>query len=251
MDEYILFGKWFNSNRLYNPFTKRKIKRDKKTYKKVLKIINSYIDSNNKFFYIKKRLNKICPFSMETINNGFIIEKIWNPFSGKFLDTKDPFGPLCCDPDFLIYYFYSNRLKYIYTHGDFNSTGFLGDAIGKFPEFNIPGRGNHPEWYLFRLPINDCYIDNNCVKYVTMGPVLSKEDISNIYNLALINNTYYEKFNQEIPNIIELYDIYHKVINKCPYVIDSTVINTLGNEYIMQMKMDYYMPFIYKIINFK
>ena len=88
MDEYILFGKWFNSDRLYNPFTKRKIKKDKKTYKKVLKIINSFIDNNNKFFYIKKRLNKICPFSMEVINNGFNINNIWNPFSGQFLNTK-------------------------------------------------------------------------------------------------------------------------------------------------------------------
>jgi hypothetical protein len=250
MDEYILLGKWYNSDRLYNPYTKRKIKRNKRTYNKISKILEKFIKKNNKFFYIKNRINKICPLSIVSVDNGYHIYNIWNPFSGNFTNIKDTFGPLICDPDYLIHYFYINRLKYIYTHGNFNSTGYLGDAIGKYPEFNIPGRGNHPEWYLFRLPINDCYIDHECIKYVTMGPMLTQNDISNIYNLAKENNSYYHKFNQELPNIIELYDIYHKVINKCPYQIDSSVLDVLGKDYIMQMKMDYYMPFINKIINF-
>lgn len=250
MDEYLLFGKWYNSNQLYNPFTKRKIKKNKRTYKKVLKIINEYINKNNKFFYINNRINKICPISFDKVENGLKFEFIWNPFNGQFTNIKDPFGPLICDSDYLIYYFYTNRLKYIYTHGTYNSTGYLGDAIGKFPEFNIPGRGNHPEWYLFRLPINDCYIDSNCVKYVTMGPILSRENIVDIYNISKKNNTYFNKFNTEIPDLPKLYDLYHKVISRCPYNIDSTVIQAMGNDYIMQMKMDYYMPFINYIINF-
>jgi len=48
----------------------------------------------------------------------------------------------------------------------------------------------------------------------------------------------------------KLYDLYHKVISKCPYTIDSTVIQAMGNDYVIQMKMDYYMPFINYIINF-
>jgi len=251
MDEYLLFGKWFNSNQLYNPFTKRKIKKNKRTYNKVLKITNNYIKKNNKFFYINNRINKECPLSFDTIENGYSFENIWNPFTGEFINIKDPFGPLICDPDYLIYYFYSNRLKYIYTPGSFNSTGYLGDAIGKYPEFNIPGRGNHPEWYLFRLPINDCYIDTKCIKYVTMGPVLSKEQILEIYNLAKNNNTYFDKFNNNLPDIPKLYDLYHKVIYECPYKIDSSVFQVLGNDYISQMKMDYYMPYINSMIHFK
>lgn len=250
MDEYILLGKWFNSNRLYNPYTNRKIKMGKLTYKKILKKMNEYIKINNKFFYLENRLNKICPLSFEKVNNGYEVENIWNSFSGNFTNIKDSFGALIFDPDFLVHYFYKNRLKYIYTHGDLNSTGFLGDAIGKFPEFNIPGRGNHPEWYLFRLPINDCYIDNKCVKYVTMGPKLTKKDVIDIYNIAKVNRTYTSKFNNPLPNIIDLYDIYHIIINKCPYKIDSTVLSVMGNDYINQMKMDFYMPHINKLIHF-
>jgi len=249
MDNYLLLGKWFHSDRLYNPYTKRKIKKNKKTYNRLLKLINEYI-KNDKYYYILNRINRICPLSFEKVDRGFIVKNIWNSFIGKFNKIEDPFGSLVFDCDYLIYYFYSNRLKYIYTHGTINTTGYLGDAIGKYPLFNIPGRGNHPEWYLFRLPINDCYIDNKVIKYVTMGPELSRDDIINIYNISINNNTYELKFNHKIPNIIELYDLYHLVINKCPYEIDNSIIEVLGNEYITQLKMDYYMPYINNIINF-
>ena len=83
-----------------------------------------------------------------------------------------------------------------------------------------------------------------------MGPELSRDDIINIYNISINNNTYELKFNHKIPNIIELYDLYHLVINKCPYEIDNSIIEVLGNEYITQLKMDYYMPYINNIINF-
>ena len=83
-----------------------------------------------------------------------------------------------------------------------------------------------------------------------MGPILSRENIVDIYNISKKNNTYFNKFNTEIPDLPKLYDLYHKVISRCPYNIDSTVIQAMGNDYIMQMKMDYYMPFINYIINF-
>jgi hypothetical protein len=250
MDKYILFGKWYNSNRLYNPLTKRKIKKDKKTYKKILKLINLYIQNNNSTFYIKNRINNICPLSLEQIERGYKVDTIWNPFTGIFTNLLDPFGPISFDTDYLIYFFYTNRLRHIYVHGSYNTSGHLGDAIGQYPNFKIPGRGSHPEWYLFRLPLTDCYTEKNNLKYVTMGPELTRNDIIEIYNISLHNKTYEKKFNKKIPNIVKLFDIYYTVVNKCPYHIEPEVLQTLGNDYIMQMKTEFFLPLINKIIHF-
>lgn len=250
MEEYSLLGTWFNSNKLYNPFTKRKIKKDKLTYKKIIKYLNNYITINNNF-YIQNRINNICPLSFEKLSFGYLEYRMWNSITGEFLNKNDPFGPLIIDINYLVNYFYVNRLRHIYTHGNINQTGLFGDAIGKYPNFFLPGRGSNPQWYLFRLPINDCYIDKKNLKYITMGPKLSIHDIKKIYDLCKRLNTYQTIFNRPIPNIVELYQIYHKIIERCPYDIDSSVIQTLGEEYISQMTNDYFIPYINKLIHFK
>ena len=250
MEEYILLGTWFNSNKLYNPYTKRKIKKDKKTYKKLSKFINEYIKNNNNY-YIENRINNICPLSFEKISYGYIENRMWNSVTGEFLNTKDPFGSLIFDVNYLVNYFYINRLRHIYTHGNLNQTGLFGDAIGKYPNFYLSGRGNNPQWYLFRLPINDCYINKDHLKYITMGPKLSFQDIINIYDLCKRLNTYHLLFNRPLPNIVEMYKIYHKIIEKCPYQFDESVLETLGSEYISQLESDYFIPYINKLIHFK
>lgn len=250
MDKYILFGKWYNSERLYNPLTKRKIKKDKKTYKKILKLVTRYIENNNSTFYIKNRLDNICPLSFDKVERGFSVDNIWNPFTGKYMNLIDPFGSIIFDVDYLIYFFYTNRLRHIYIPATANMSGHFGDAIGKYPDFKIPGRGSHPEWYLFRLPLSDCYIEKKNIKYVTMGPELTRYDIMKIYKICQNNKTYEKRFNQKLPNIVKLFDLYYTVVNKYPYHIDNDIVKALGNDYIMQMKTEFYLPFINQIIHF-
>ena len=250
MEEYSLLGTWFNSNKLYNPYTKRKIKKNKKTYNKLVKLLDEFIKTNSNF-YINNRINNICPLSFEKLSYGYIEHRMWNSITGEFLNNNDPFGPLIIDVNYLVNYFYINRLRHIYTFPTIDQTGVLGDAIGKYPNFYLPGRGSNPQWYLFRLPINDCYIDKKNLKYITMGPKLSFHDIQIIYDLCKRLNTYHFLFNKPIPNIVEMYKIYHKIIEKCPYNLDSTVIQTLGSEYISQLESDYFIPYINKLIHFK
>ena len=45
--------------------------------------------------------------------------------------------------------------------------GYYGNAVGAGEKFLVPGRGIHPEWYLFRLPIIDCYLTNNALNRVS------------------------------------------------------------------------------------
>ena len=250
MEEYLLLGKWYNSTKLYNPYTNRKIKKNKLTYKKIMKHMDEYIKYNNNF-YIENRINNICPLSFEQLSYGYIEKRMWNPITGQFSTTNDPFGALIIDVNYLVNHFYINRLRHIYTHGNINQSGSFGDAIGKYPDFYLPSRGTHTQWYLFSLPINDCYIDKNLLKYITMGPKLSLEDIIDIYDLCIRLNTYQTIFKRPIPNIVEMYKLYHKIVEKCPYNLDSTVIQTLGKDYIIQMETDYFIPFINKLINFK
>ena len=135
MEEYTLLGIWFNSNKLYNPYTKRKIKKNKKTYNKLIKLVNEY-SKNNKNYYIENRINNICPLSFEKLSYGYIEYRIWNSITGEFLNKIDPFGPLIIDVNYLVNYFYVNRLRHIYTFGTINHSGLFGDAIGKYPNFH-------------------------------------------------------------------------------------------------------------------
>ena len=66
------------------------------------------------------------------------------------------------DPNTLIHYFYINRLKNLWIDESIEDgnyyQGHYGYAVGNGPDFEIKGRGKHPDWYLFRLPIIDCYM---------------------------------------------------------------------------------------------
>ena len=127
----------WNRNKLFNPFTKRKIKLNSKTYNKLKKLYEeSFTQILNDYKYF--RINKIDPISLEQINpdNSFSFKYKWNPYTGEKLNEIDENGPLLFDCNSLIYYFYTNRLNNLWipshNEGDFFVEGHYGDALGNY-----------------------------------------------------------------------------------------------------------------------
>jgi hypothetical protein len=176
--------------------------------------------------YKKMRTMKICPILDEPIddNLAFKVENMWDPIIGEFLDKKDPFGALYFSPIELTKYFYLNRLNYLWTeevdegeNGGYYE-GIPGDGIGAGENFHIHGRGEHPEFFLWRLPINDCYLEKGLSKSIPIkGAKLSRNDIVNIYNKCLkYPKEVWKKTFSIIPNLVNIYDYYMEAINQNP-----------------------------------
>ena len=177
----------WNNNKAINPVSKRKIKINGPMYKKIKELYDKSIVTKKKTKftnYENYRRNKIDPILLVDLpmndmeeKDLFKFEYKWDPYTGLRSKQKDPNGALYFDPNVLINYFYANRLNNLwideYFDGNDYIQGHYGDALGKFPNFEIKGRGPHPEWYLFRLPIIDCYLeDEHSLQMVTMGPIL-------------------------------------------------------------------------------
>jgi len=255
--------KWSN-NKTINPRTGRKIKITGKIYKlldkyykikekdipPVIDIIDTYSNFRNK---------NLDPILLEELPiEGYQDKKIfkfkykWNPYTGDRKE-KDPNGYLAFDPDTLIQHFYSNRLNYLWESSSDNTyTGYYGDALGNGPNFEIVGRGKHPDWYLFRLPIIDCYlIKDHCNQSVTMGPILEVKEIKEIDRLAKkYGNNYKNKFNKKRPSLFKLYKLYQNAINSNPNVIDPEFIPFVEASYINKKKHDFNVRAVEKLIKY-
>lgn len=210
------YNTWWH-NKKVNPLTNRKIKKNGKVYNNLLKecLINDHIKDNYKNFHNKK-IDPLIRLNLPLVKDKKVFEykKCWDPLTGEVLGT-DPRGPLYFDPDTLIHYFYTNRLKYLWREGDINFSGSYGDGLGNGPFFNIPGRGISLHYYLFRLPVPDAYCDNLNSQQITIGPILTFDEIVEIYNLALdYGDNYRNNFGRSRPNLINIYDLYNDAINK-------------------------------------
>ena len=211
---------WWH-NRYVNPKTKRKISKNGKVFKKLLKdcLKENHIQDN----YSKFRGQKIDPLTyinLDDKENIFTYQYCWDPLTGEVLG-KDPRGSLYFDPDTLIHFFYNCRLKHLWVDGKDGYSGYYDNGVGNGPDFYIEGRGLSPHFYLFRLPIPDAYCDNLSRQQTTMGPILTLKEIKEIYKLSLINkNNYKNLFGSNRPNLKKLYKLYHEAINKSNVDID-------------------------------
>lgn len=189
---------------------------------------NITFDNHTMLYYKNLRLLKIDPITHKEMNddNAFKFYDVWDPYSGERL-FKDPYGPLYFDPSILIKYYYTNRLRKLWIEPHDDNTGYYqgyySDAVGAGQDMYVKGRGYHPEWYVFRLPITDCYLtkDNN-TQYITFGPKLTKEEIEEIDNkAALCNNNSYSK----LRDMKQIYDI--ALSNKVDNEQNIKAVNTL------------------------
>lgn len=221
--------KWWD-NKYVNPYTNRKIKSNSVVFKKLLdeslrqNVINdTYNDYHNKTF------DPILHVDID-IKHIYKYKYAWEPLNGEILG-KDIRGPLIFDPDVLIHYFYTNRLKYLYIQGQDGYSGTYGEGLGNGPDFYNPSRGFNHHYYLFRIPLIDAYVDKNKMdSQITLTPKLDIKEIKKIYKLACKNkNNYKNLFDKERPNLLKIYELYHQAILKPNYQD-----NTFDKETIKQ-----------------
>ena len=197
---------------------------------------NSNIELDTKKKYLGLRKSKCDPIGMYQVDckNAFIYPYKWDPYTGKILDL-DSDGPLYFDPDLLIKTFYTNRLNNLWVNPseDLNGyyEGYYDDGLGIGESFTIPGRGTFNEWYLFRLPIVDCYLsENHNLQMITMGPKLSSKEIEKIDKLANIKpNNYKSIFGQYRPSLMEIKKLYDIAIS------DKTEDITINKKAVKQL----------------
>ena len=157
---------------------------------------------------------------------------MWDPYTGHREDI-DPYGPLYFDPDSLIYTIWIKRLNNLWVEGKeelgYHTQGYYSDGVGAGQNFEIVGRGSHPEWYLFRLPIVDLYLTEDHNEQIpTMGPVLTDEEVNEIYELSLKSKYKYKnKFKNKRPNFILIKFLYDIAISKNPKKKVISIINKI------------------------
>ena len=178
-------------------------------------------DEYTQVHLVALRTCKLDPISLCEVNpnKAFVFPYKWDPYTGERLE-KDPYGPIYFDPNMLANYFYINRLRELWHDSVDDDSGYYegyyGNAMGAGEEFHVVGRGSHPEWYVFRLPLSECYLtkDHNS-QIVTFGPKLTDEEVTLINNL--INKSEYKRtFRSHPPNLVELKKQYDKAIDKYP-----------------------------------
>jgi len=184
-------------------------------------------DDKTMVYYKTLRLRKMDPILLVDIDNDDICFKFkeeWNPYTGERLGP-DPYGPLCFHPDYLIRHFYENRLKDIwvnesYVNGEYYE-GYYDIAVGAGTDIYIQSRGYNPEWYLFRLPIIDCYCTKDIKNVtITMGPILTDSEVNLIDDLARkCGNSYKLQYGTERPLLYEIKRLYDMALAKKPIIM--------------------------------
>lgn len=175
--------------------------------------------------YKAMRFRKMDPISLCDIDDkyAFKFKYKWDPYTGE-RQGEDPDGPLCFDPDMLIKYYHTKRFDKLWINpiDDNNGyyQGYYDDGVGCGDDFYLPARGSHPEWYIFRIPIMDCYLtkDHN-YQFITFGPKLTDEEITLIDKLAnLRSNNYKKLFGHTRPSLTSMKKLYDQAITKEPYI---------------------------------
>jgi hypothetical protein len=156
----------------------------------------------------------------------------WNPYTGE-RTFIDPYGSLYFHPAVLIHYFYTNRLI-----GLWHDVLVGNNVVGQYDHLIGIGENIPPELYLFRLPINDCYlVQGQDMSHPTMGPRLTHDEIITIDNLSKnskVSDFYQSVFGMKCPSILHLKTLYENSIsNKFTdfpnYAIQKVNINRLKN----------------------
>ena len=196
---------------------------DTQTQKKYSKEYNR----QTTYFYKNMREKKYNIFSHDiftcNIDHVFKFPYMWDPYTGERSTDLDIFGPLYFHPDELIHFFYKQRLHMLWT-GEKDENGGLfeghyGDAVGAGENINIVGRGVYPERYLFRLPIDDCYLPpDSDESIISMGPVLTDDEVKQIEELAIKyhGDNYKYLYRKDRPSLTRIKKYYDTAISENP-----------------------------------
>lgn len=173
-----------------------------------------YNDNHESYRMMRKR--QICPLTKEVMKDGecFKFYPEWDPYTGETSDKNDPDGPLCFDVHALIKFMFNRRTKNLWMEPDGDFEGWYGYDVGNGPLFFVSGRDYYPEHHLLRLPITDCYltVDNND-QNPTVGPMLTDDQIEQIYKIAKNKSSTYEmRYGRYLPNFIKMCNYYKLAI---------------------------------------
>ncbi len=181
-------------------------------------------DHKTEEYYRALRASKCDPITMEMqTDQSFSFPYQWDPYTGERL-SEDPHGSLYFDPVALAKHFYHSRTNNLWiSESDENGgfyQGYYGDAVGAGEDFEVKGRGNYPEWYLFRLPIPDCYLtEDHNPQIVTFGPKLTNDEIKELdKKLQLMSGIYKRYFRCNPPSLVKMKQLYDLAIDRNPNV---------------------------------
>jgi hypothetical protein len=174
--------------------------------------------------YKVMRKMKTCPVCDDPVDtNPFVVPNMWDSITGEFIEQKDPYGPLYFHPVCLIECFYHNRMNCLLSSElDEGAAGGYyeavpGDGLGAGEDMET-SRGDYPELFLWRLPINDCYLEVGLSRSIPLkGPKLVRSDIVELKNIVkkLSKKDWADRF-VVVPDILLMYDIYMEAISKNP-----------------------------------
>jgi len=190
------------------------------------KIYKCEYDTTTTEFYRVMRERKLNVITHESINpeKSFKFPYQWDSYTGE-RNELDPFGPLYFHPDDIIHYFDVKKLDNLWIEPKDEAggyyEGYYGDAVGSGDNILIKGRGLHPELYLFRLPIPNCYLPKKYdMSIITMGPVLTKDELKEIDRLANehYKNNYIKTYNKSRPSLATMKQLYDEAISTKPNI---------------------------------
>lgn len=203
-------------------------------------------EKRTNMFYKVMRTRKCDPILNMDLDDDYCFKfaEMWDPYTGT-REKKDPHGPLCFHPDALIRYYYLNRLKGLWVEPVDEVSGYYEGYydchVGAGENIEIQSRGECPEKYLFRVPVQDCYLtpDHNH-SFITMGPRLTDDEIKNLETIAETKpKSYKEMFGSERPKISRIKYYYDQAISKTPdiskLITELTVEERNDPEKIMEL----------------
>jgi len=195
-------------------------------------------DKHTTGYYRVIRKTKVDPILEIEVDEryAFKFKFQWDPYTGK-RTCVDPFGPMYFDPDSIIKHLYTVRLNNLWNAPSGEYEGYYGDAVGNGPDFHIKGRGTFPDYNIFRLPIIDCYLTKDHNKqFVTLGPVLTDEEIREIASLAIKKDSikgvdsYRLCFQKSRPDIIKMKKLWDIATDATPSIPDLDMASVSPEE---------------------
>lgn len=218
--------------------------------------------NDNKYQYDKttnetyriKRIYKIDPILDTDIPLELMFEykHKWNPYNGLKCEF-DEIGPLCFNAINLYDYYYINRYKGLWTPPLDGFQGMYGDMVGSGKNGNVKSRGAHPEKYLFRLPIIDCYLPpTHNLSIITMGPELDDDEINQID--AIVSKHHTKKSNPKFTSLSLLKFYYDKALETAPDQ-NCDMMKELQTKYsnltLNEINQKYNRYYVDKLVNLK
>ena len=228
----------------YESITKSEIQEETKIeseYKLNGKLIK-YDEMTMDTYRIMRKM-KIDPLSKNIVEpeECFEFPYQWDPYTGERKEA-DPYGPLCFNIYHLVKFFYTTRLRKLWVEpqreGDDMFEGYYDVGIGAGKTFKVQSRGYHPQWYIFRLPLDDCYLtEDHNGQVVTFGPELMKEELQEIDDkMEKIKRKYKQLFSSYPPSLVKMKKYYDKAIDPSPQIfcdeeLDPTELIDHMNKY--------------------